>query len=305
METIVLPDRMTPEVREIVAKAGRNWPDNLRLQPFGLPERWALPRLGNPGRNHAIQLITGVRVSRASHVVLHDADLFLFHPGQLDRQFERCCKERLACLGVSPAWDQWLADHGLSLAATWELCAQVEWVRSFPPVQHMAHARRMFGERHVFDTTYYPQALTEPHRIGIAPNDDIVHFNYVISNYRRFIRRGQVQWGDGSFRLLLVSLFVAVFDRERAGAYRLPSLGELGSFLGDSAAPVRYPPPEDGAHEYPQFRRRLSKALAGPWVSEQQQQLTADALRPFDRFYGYEDKHPSGMGALPGPGGPY
>src|ERR1019366_202861 len=118
-------------MRDLVSQAQRDWPGQLRLQALAAPERWLLPRLGNPGRNHALQLITGVSRSRATHIVLHDADLFILRRDLHRREFEMARQRRLACLGISSAWDPWFAEHGRQLAATWELCAQVEWLRSF------------------------------------------------------------------------------------------------------------------------------------------------------------------------------
>ena len=316
VETIVIPDRFTPVMKELVSSARPSWPGELRLQALPPPERWLLPRLANPGRNHALQLVTGVASSRATHIVLHDADLFLLAPDQLDRQFQACRERNLACLGISPAWDPWFAEHGRQLAATWELCARVDWLRSFSPVLHMAHSNTMFGEEHVFDTTFYPQALTEPDLVGVAPSDDIVHFNYVISNYRRFTQRGDRTWADTKFRLLLVVVFVELFDRDRSASYRLPSLQEMGKFLGDDSGAVRFPAGEAGATEYRSFRELLGRALAGPWLAGRQHDLAAGALASFDRFYGYDDPGPAleGTGAVvaasppieagPPPGGP-
>ena len=62
-------------------------------------------------------------------------------------------------------------------------------MRSFAPVLHMAHQNELFGEKHTFDTTFYPQALTDQSLIDVLPTDDFVHFNYVISNYRQFGHR--------------------------------------------------------------------------------------------------------------------
>jgi hypothetical protein len=288
LETIVVPDRLTPAMKDLVAQARRDWPGELRLQPLPAPERWMLPRLGNPGRNHAMQLITGVSRSRATYIVLHDADLFILRRDLHRREFETCRQGGLACLGISPAWDPWFADHGRQLAATWELCAQVQWVRSFAPVLHMAHQNELFGEKHTFDTTFYPQALTDQSLIAVSPTDDFVHFNYVISNYRHFLRPRNERWHDSSFRLLLVRLLVEIFDRERAGTYRLPSLVELGNCLGAESGPVRFPDRPKGDEVYRSFRDLMGRALTGPWVDERRRQLAAGALEPFDRFFGCE-----------------
>ena len=224
VETLVIPDVVTPAVREIVEQTRADWPGPLRLQPLPVPERWVLPRLNNPGRNHALQLITGTAHSRASHMVLHDADLFLMEPDILDRQYATCAKRRLACLGVSPVWDPWFAAHDRYPAATWELCARADWLKSFVPALHMAHENELFGERHAFDTTLYPQAMTHPDLIGIEPSSDIVHFNYVISHYRHFLSKTATPFTDNRFLLLFIRLLVDLFDASNSNGYRLPSL---------------------------------------------------------------------------------
>ncbi|MGA3220990.1 MAG: hypothetical protein ABSE77_18255 [Acidimicrobiales bacterium] len=288
LETIVVPDRVTPLMKDIVDQARRDWPGELVLQALPVPERWVLPRMGNPGRNHASQLIAGVCRSRATHIVLHDADLFLMRPDLHRREFEMCRQRQLACLGISPPWDPWFAEHGRQLAATWELCAQVEWLRSFPPVLHMAHQNDLFGEQHMFDTTFYPQALTDPALIAVSPTDDFVHFNWVISNYRFFLAPHAEPWYDIRFRLFLVRLLVDLFDQEGAGTYRLPSLVELGHCLGAEGGPVRFPERPKGDELYRSFRDLMGRALTGPWVDDHRRQLAAAALAPFDRFYGCE-----------------
>lgn len=302
VQTIVVPDQMTPAMRHLVAEARPNWSGELLLQPLPLPERWVLPWLGNPGRNHAFQLVTGAGHCGATHIVLHDADLFLLRPDQLDRQFEKCRDGGLACLGISPAWDPWFAEHGRQLAATWELCAAVKWLRGFAPASHMAHDNELFGAKHTFDTTFYPQAMTDQALIGVSPSDDVVHFNYVISNYRRFRRQGSQVWTDVRFRLLLVSLFVELFDKERWASYRLPDLAALGRGLGRDDGPVQFPDVGPGAPEYASFRALLSRALDGPWVAARQLELASSALAPFDRFYSYEPAGSARAAGTPGPG---
>jgi hypothetical protein len=288
LETIVIPDRPTQAMRDLVGKARLDWPGDLHLRLLPLPERWVLPRLGNPGRNHALQLISGVAHCRASHIVLHDADLFLGAPGLLDHHYRVCRDRGLACLGVSPPWDPWFAEHGLHLAATWELCAKVEWLRSFRPALHMAHSNRLMGEEHGFDTTFYPQSLTDQRLIGVSPSDDMIHFNYVISNYRHFVRHGCKDWFDTKFRLLFISLLVELFDREHLADYRLPSLADMAAWLGKPDAPVRFPEGDAAEKEYRDFRGLLGRALRGTWVSHRQLELAVGALAPFDRHFGTE-----------------
>jgi hypothetical protein len=285
VETLVIPDVVTTEVRDIVERTRAEWTGPLRLRPLPFPERWALPRLNNPGRNHAVQLITGTAHSRASHVVLHDADLFLMEPDILDRQYVTCAKRRLACLGVSPVWDPWFAAHDRYPAATWELCARADWLKSFVPALHMAHENELFGERHAFDTTLYPQAITHPDLIGIEPSTDIVHFNYVISHYRHFLRNTATPFTDNRFLLLFIRLLVDLFDASRSNDYRLPSLSDLGACLGRPEPEIAFPSVEEGSEGYLYFRQRVERILSGPWADDRQRQMASSQLRPFDQFY--------------------
>jgi hypothetical protein len=284
-ETIVVPDVVTPAMRQIVKEARTGWPGALRLLALPLPERWVLPRLNNPGRNHAMQLITGTAHSRTSHVVLHDADLFLLEADILDRQYVTCTERGLACLGVSPVWDPWFAEHHKHLAATWELCARVDWLMSFVPALHMAHESELFGERHEFDTTLYPQAITDPELIGVEPSNDIVHFNYVISNYRLFRRNSGTSFIDDRFLLLFVRLLVDLFDAANRDDYRLPSLTDMASYLGRSGTGIAFPSTDEDPETYCHFRELFDRILSGPWAGAAQRQDALEHLKPFDDFY--------------------
>jgi hypothetical protein len=281
----VIPDAVTSSVRQIVNQARDYWPGPLRLQTFPLPERWVLPRLNNPGRNHALQLITGTAHAKTSHVVLHDADLFLMEPDILDRQYLACTQRSLACLGVSPVWDPWFAEHHKHLAATWELCARVDWLMSFVPALHMAHENELFGERHSFDTTLYPQAITDPELIGVQPSSDIVHFNYVISHYRHFLRNTEASFRDNRFLLLFVRVLVDLFDVSNSSKYRLPTLSDLGASLGRGETGVKFPSANEGSDSYRHFRELLERILSGPWAEAGECQVALEQLKAFDDFY--------------------
>jgi hypothetical protein len=283
--TLVVPDVLTRSMHKIVKEARADWPGPLRLQALPVPERWVLPRLNNPGRNHALQLITGTARVKTSHVVFHDADLFLMTPDVLDRQYLTCQKEGLACLGVSPVWDPWFAEHHKYLAATWELCARVDWLKSFVPALHMAHENELFGERHSFDTTLYPQAITDPELIGVQPSPDIVHFNYVISHYRHFLRNTNGRFKDNRFLLLLVRVLVDLFDASNSSEYHLPSLSDLGACLGREEAGVTFPFADGGVESYRHFRTLLERILSGPWAVADARQAAVEQLKVFDDFY--------------------
>ena len=224
--TIVIPDQMTPAVQAIVS-LHRHARGPLELLPLPRPERWFLP----PDEEWFAESWRAIpdrceATTCSSHVILHDADLFLLSASMLDEHYEMCRDRDLACLGVSPVWDEWYELHGRRLAATWELCSRVEWIRSFPPHLHMGHDGALWGEDHTFDTTLHPQALSEPSSIdvnGVAQS--IVHFNYVITTYRLFQRHGPGMVDD-CFRLLLIRVFIDLFASDLT-AYTLPTMSEL------------------------------------------------------------------------------
>ena len=55
--TIVVPDRPSPAVAAAVERHRSDWSGGeLRLRNVVRPERWILPRLGDPGRNQALRL---------------------------------------------------------------------------------------------------------------------------------------------------------------------------------------------------------------------------------------------------------
>lgn len=285
--TLVLPDRWTTEIKGVVERARSSWEGPIEVVPFPVPERWALPYLRSGSRNHGLQLITGVAASTTSHVILHDADLFVLGRDLFDAQYQDCRDRGLACLGVSPVWDLWYAEHGRQLAATWELCAETAWLRAWPPSDHIGHDGVLWEQKHTFDTTLYPQALSEASRIGVneVPGE-FVHFNYVISTYRKWQRRrGEIF--DDRFLVLLIRVFVDLFAAD-PGSYHLPSADELARGLGaPPAVPVTYPDRVEGSKAYMSFRMQLSEALSGPWGQGRRQRLDS-VLAPFDDYYAPE-----------------
>jgi len=285
--TLVIPDYPSDAVRAAVAREQATWPGGgLELLELPALDRFVLPRLGDPGRNHGAQIIAGVSAARTERVILHDADLFLFDEAFHDRLVDEAVARDLDVLGIDRAWDSWYAERGRELAATWEQCTRTRWLRSFPPHRHIGHEAVVDGEAHVFDTTFWPQLHTPPARIGLLEreDDDVVHFNYVISTYRKFQRSSGV-FHDRSFRLLLIRLFIDLFD-EQGLTYDVPSLEQLASGLGDSHdVRVRYDP-RDG-ERYADFRRRIGRVLAGPWVRAERASRAVELLRPFDETYGF------------------
>lgn len=284
--TIVVPDRMTDAIRRIVDAERPTWPGPLELITLPRPERWILPILNNGWRNHGVQLIAGTAATRSTHLILHDADLFMFRPDFLDSRYQACQAGDFACLGVQPViWDKWYAEHERQLAATWELTASVAWLRSWAPAMHISHEDELWNERHSFDTTLHPQCLTEPSRIGISGDDgDLVHFGYVTSTYRLW--QAQHVHSDSGFVLLLTRMFIESFASDRQG-YAMPSAEELADGLTNPDAPISFPSASEGSSDYRAFRTDTARILSGPWLSDEQRTRAQAVLAPFDRFYSY------------------
>lgn len=284
VRTLVVSDRPSPAIEAIVDRARAGWSGTLDLAYLPRPERWMLPYMKSGSRNHGMQLVAGVSASTTTHVVLHDADLFLLDPHLLESQYRTCRDRQLHCLGVCPVWDAWFADRGLRLAATWEMVASVPWLRSYPPYRQIGHDSELAGERHTFDTTLYAQALTPASKVDwVDRGQDLVHFNYVITTYRNFQRHGS-GFADDHFRLLLIALFIHLFSSQPPPE-DLPPLADLATGVGRAGAAVRYPRDPDHASAWADFRGRLDRMLAAPYLDRAAVARATEALAVFDDYY--------------------
>jgi len=285
--TLVLPDRPSTAVREAVAREAPTWPGGgLELHELPLVDRLVLPRLNDPGRNHGAQIIAGVTAATTEHVVLHDADLFMLDDRLHDSLVETAVRRRVDVLGISPAWDGWYAERGRELAATWEQTTRTEWLRRYPPHRHIGHEAAVDGGTHVFDTTFWAQYASDPSQVAVVADaaEGVVHFNYVISTYRRF-QRSTGRTYDNNYRLLLIRLLVDLFDRSGA-AYDVPGLDELARGLPPSPAVEARVLYDREAGGYDDFREKVGRILAGRWVDQGRARRAETLLRPFDEALG-------------------
>jgi hypothetical protein len=77
------------------------------------------------------------------------------------------------------------------IVATWEMIASLEWLMRFKPYEHRGHKRFFKGRLINFDSTLFPQFSTDPGEVGINKEhgqDELLHFNFVISIYRLFCK---------------------------------------------------------------------------------------------------------------------
>jgi hypothetical protein len=292
-EILVIPDRPSAAIaRAFDACKAELGVADLRLVELNAMGR-ALGRLSSdPGTNHFLQLHAGVTETATAHALLHDADLFLTDQHFLARHYRRCAERGLACLGVSPAWDDWLRDHGFGhVVATWELMFDVRWMRSIPPWRHRWHHERVHGEWHGFDLTLYSQARTSPERCELDPgaDDSFVHFNWVISAYRNFQRSRGRPMEDDRFTMLLIRLLTDALDHGRNGSQSrtidVPDVAELTRGLTDPSQRVTYCADETRAN-YAAFRDKVSHLYRAPLFDDRAVEVIEERLAAFDTAFG-------------------
>lgn len=283
IETLVIPDVATERVCQIVQQEQASWPGDMRLVNLPWPDRWIPKHLNRPHHNHWLQLINGVRHSRATHALLHDADLFLTELDFLKKQFEKCLAGNYACFGVHRVWDPWFEKRGKNLTATWEMIFETQWARTFAPHLHLGHDDTLNGEQHTFDTALFPQCLTSAHRIGWQePDQDLIHFNYVICSYR-YYRDHPEGYEDSQFRLLLIRLLIDLFDGD-TDEYDLPDAATLHRGITDQASSVTYLATET-QDNYAEFRGKLDRLFESGLLGNKQIEIAQSIIAPFDRQF--------------------
>jgi hypothetical protein len=289
-ETLVIPDKPSAAFERVYESCCRTWREEpMRLITLPWFDAMVTRSLNNPSKNHWLQLVAGIAESTSTHVLLHDADLFVDEPDFIESHYQRCVDENLDCIGVSKVWDPWYDAHGYDyLAATWEMIARVDWLRKFPPALHRGHFGVIDGEKHVFDTTLKAQCMTPRHRVGRQEREfGFVHFNYVISTYRAFQNR-KGTFCDDDHRILLIRLLIDAFD-ESDWAYDVPALASLVDGITNELTAVTCAT-EKARISYPGFRRKLEELLQSALLSEAQVTGMRVSIEPFDAAFDWRDE---------------
>jgi hypothetical protein len=292
-EILVIPDRPNaPIAAAFESCKAETSARNLRLVELPNAAR-ALGWLSGakPSTYHFLQIHAGVTETTTTHALLHDADLFLTDADFLARHYQRCVERNLACLGVSPAWDDWLREHGFGHAvATWEMMFDIRWMRSFSPWRHLWHYAWLDGQWHGFDTTLYPQARTPPELCELHPDAEagMVHFNWVIGVYRIFQRNGGRPMEDDRFTILLIRLLTDALDRgDRSAppvAIDVPGVDDLVKGITDASRSVTYCE-ERTRTNYADFRERLRRLYRAPLFDDTAVELIEQRLKSFDAAF--------------------
>ncbi len=284
-EILVIPDIPSEEFRAVFDRLTRDQPlPSIRLIEMGRKDRAVARLYETPNVYYFLQIMNGIRSARTAHVLLHDADLFLFARDFLRKHYEACLERRVSVLGVDRRTIAKLHDER-HIVATWEMIASVEWAMRFKPHEHRGHRRFHRGRLINFDSTLFPQFLTDPSEIGINErfgDDDYVHFNFVISVYRLFCKsRGRFE--DQHFKLLLIrSLIDALGDV--GWAYSVPTMEELVDALDGKDARVSYQQARKG---YEIFRRNLERLMRSGILGAEASDTMRRGLLPFDERFAW------------------
>ncbi|MGH8626876.1 MAG: hypothetical protein ACREYC_16995 [Gammaproteobacteria bacterium] len=284
-EVLVLPDIPSQEFRAVFEKLTEGISSSrIRLIEMSGKDMTVARLYKTPNVYYFLQILNGIRNARSTHVLLHDADLFLFSRDFLRRHYEECLQRCVSVLGVDRRSITRL-EECRHIVATWEMIATVEWAMRFKPHEHRGHRRLFRGRLMNFDSTLLPQFLTDPREIGINEEfgeDDYVHFNFVISVYRLF-RKFRGRFEDEHFKLLLIrSLIDALGD---AGwTYSVPSMTELVNALDGKDDRVSYI--ESRTRKgYEIFRRNLERLRQSGILGAEAGDILKRQLIPFDERF--------------------
>ncbi|MEA5571257.1 hypothetical protein [Calothrix sp. UHCC 0171] len=285
VETIVIPDQSLPGFKELL----QEWAKDYSISPIRLVKPKLLEELifsvkKNPHHNYASQVIRGINATQSTHALLHDADLFITNNTFLNIHYQKCNNSHLACLGVSPVWDNWYNEQGIyHLNATWELIFNIQWARSFKPWEHRGHDNEINGKAHTFDVTLFPQCKTDPKFIDRHQEEwGFVHFNYVICTYRWF-QKSKVSFEDESFRILLIRLLINAFDTS-AWKYDVPEVDELVKGINDASNCVTYMQ-QKTRENYGEFRSKLQTLIDSQILNDEKAEILSEGVRNFDRVF--------------------
>jgi len=283
-EVIVIPDCNADVISDLVQHHGKIqgvYP--VFVKKLSMKSRLAIRLARNPNMNHYAQIIEGVSTAQGEYVLLHDADLFI-RPGDfLENYYDAIVSRGIDVIGVTRReWGG--AQH---LVATWEMMAKRDWFQRFPPFYHKGHIVNLGGRLVMFDTTLYPQHLTQRERIGLyesAVDVEFVHFHYVISIYRRYAQVRKLQDPKFYTQLLLIRLLLDAYEIHDSSAI-VPGVEDyVASWEGESLViPRRF---FDDRERYYTFRDKVRKLLSFGILPEHASRRIAENMALIDQCFG-------------------
>ncbi len=287
VETIVVPDHHHPRFAAIVDELSKQWPaGRMRLVEIPRFDRFLRRLVKANALIHWLQLIAGVDVIRSRHALLHDSDLFLFNPRFLREHYEECARRELFVLGLERPWNksEWWGQEGFEhLAALWEIEFDVKWMRDMPPAAVRPQPGTFEHGTWWFETSLLAQARTAPAKVARRNvEDQYIHFQFIISAYRKF-QRSKGPFEDRRFGLLLTRLLIDAFDRT-GFPYEVPSIAQLHAGISDANARITYAYDEVLKH-YGEFRPKLERLLTSGLFEQPVVDAIRAGVKPFDAAF--------------------
>lgn len=281
VEVFVVPDKPSPYFRGIFDSLVTDYSfQSIRLIEMNRVDKMFAAIADNPNMNHFLQLFNGMDHCSSTHVLLHDADLFLSPGNFLRKHFEACASSHYNVLGVNV---KKFTDDGRPLAATWEMMASMEWLKSFKPYELKAQVTFINGKRYEFDTMLLPQYMTSPAKIALRSADaEFVHINYLISRYRRYLKT-QKPFEDSQFKLLFIKLLIDSHDTAD-WKHDVPSMENCIAGLTGHDSKVSYTQ-EETASYYPYARGKIQKLCQLGLLTPNQKKTIVRSIEPFDQWF--------------------
>jgi hypothetical protein len=289
-QILVVPDGWGNDGGQALAEVVREFADS-RIELVRL--RWldyrVIRSMRPPGcaRTHWMLVVNSVLNARHQHIFLHDADAFFLSASGLELQYQQALAEGMDVLGVTPRWDPFFTDRGMSISGTWEMLFSARWARKRSPMALFPGVwSTPFGD-FGFDSTLYAQFLDySDGTVGVMQNPpEFVHFNGTIFTYRTFRDRKGEPVTDELFRILLLSAIETALDVP-AARRTTPSIDELARGLGDGNASVNYVS-STCLSGYGEFRNMVSQMIESPAFGGARGEAIVSCLTGFDRHFGY------------------
>lgn len=286
-EILVIPDFPSNEFREVffgILKKTQH-ANISRLVEMNRFQQLIGRLSGSGNLFHFLQLINGIENSSSSYLIFHDADLFLPPGDFLFKRFELCSSKNLSVLGMDPRKKRY-TEGCQHFVATWEMVACYEWIYRFKPYQLRGMQQlNVNGKNITFDTTHLMQFLSDRKEIQHEKiSSDFVHFNYVITTYRRFLKAPK-PYEDRWFKLLLIRLLVDSFESIGWKYQELPTLNEFEAALnGEKFESKLSCYSSESKAYYPIFRGNIDRLLNLGCFEKKTIVRMNDKIKPFDRY---------------------
>jgi hypothetical protein len=153
---------------------------------------------------------------RTQTVLIHDYDALLLSAQALEKRYQAFLESGVKIQGIT-----WYKSNGFvtedRLATTFEAFADVNWIRSFPPVMGYNKVGTFKGRRVDYDTYLDIQANHTPieHRTIIPMGiEEVVHPSQMITQYMRF--RNTPGKRLACFAVIMIPLFYFISGQKNA-----------------------------------------------------------------------------------------